>query len=383
MTYTADAWFISAAAPGEESRPAKLWRGRLELGALEDDEVLLAPIYGCWEGNMGHALARRPIDTVAARGLERAVIGNSGCARVLEVGRGVRGLAEGQVVLMFGMETDRFGYPRKMMAYDAPIMGCLSTRMKLKESWCLPIPDDTRFDLVRWAGFNVRYVTAWANWEVALATFRIHLSEEEVPRIHVWGWGGGTALAEAQLATMQGHRGVALASTDERLQLIRDCGVEAVDRRPFHDLWFDEARYRNDREYAERYRANEGAFLEAVRRGTDGEGVQIFVDMIGSPVYRATTKALARQGVVTTAGWKAGMDLKYRRASACIERHQYVHTHFTRRGPGLDAVAFAEENEWLPIVDETRYSFDEIPELAERYDAGDFRMFPCYTINGE
>ena len=383
MPIQTDAWFLHAAADGKHSGPAELVRGELEIADLLPDEVLLAPLFGSWEGNMTHALERNPIDVCVARGYERCVIGNSGAARVIEVGTSVEDLREGQVVLMAGMEADAFGFPKKLMAYDAPIQGFMSKRMKLRSDCVVPIPDDTRHDLRRWAAFNVRYLTAWDNWRVAHGTFRLLLDETELPRMNVWAWGGGTALAEAQLACLLGHTGVALTSTSERMRLIERLGVKALDRTNFADLQFDERRYKTDEQYASAYRESETAFLETVTELTAGLGVQVFVDMIGEPVFRATVKALGRQGVLATAGWKVGMRMQFLRAVECIARHQFIHTHFTRASEARRAIAFAEEHEWLPIIDERIYGFDEIPELAADYAAGQCRMFPVYRVNGE
>jgi NADPH:quinone reductase-like Zn-dependent oxidoreductase len=381
MPISADAWFVYAATPGQERTRATVVRERYTLDDLAPDELLLAPTYGCWEANMGHILDRNPIDICAVNGWERRILGNGGVARVIECGAETTGVEVGQHVLMFGLETDRWGYPVRIMGYDSALSGFLTTRLKLKVEHVIPLPECSTKDLVRWAAFNVRYLTAWSNWRVAMGTFRVLLSEEEFPRINVWGWGGGTALAETQLAALLGHRAVALASTSERLELVRKCGVEPLDRTRFPALQFDEKLYRSDPEFAQAYRESEAAFLETVAEQTGGDGVQIFVDLIGSPVFRATLKALGRHGIVTTAGWKAGMRLTYLRAMEAMGRHQFVHTHFSQRGDAEQAMAFAMQHDWLPIVDERIYSFDEIPELAERYAAGDYRMFPCYQVN--
>ncbi len=109
--------------------------------------------------------------------------------------------------------------------------------------------------------------------------------------------------------------------------------------------------------------------------------VHVFVDYIGSPVFRATLKALARQGVVTTAGWKQGMHMSYLRARECIQRHQLIHTHYARYSQAVAAVTYAEEHDWLPHVDDKIYGFDEIPLLVERYRAGQAGMFAVYAVN--
>ena len=55
MAIPAEGWFLYAAEPGEEGRPGKLVRERYELADLEDGEVLLAPLYGSFEANLGRA----------------------------------------------------------------------------------------------------------------------------------------------------------------------------------------------------------------------------------------------------------------------------------------------------------------------------------------
>ena len=123
------------------------------------------------------------------------------------------------------------------------------------------------------------------------------------------------------------------------------------------------------------------AILAEVRERTGGDMVNIFVDFVGSPVFRATLKALARQGVITTAGWKEGMMIDLVRASECIARHQHVHTHYARYSQGVAAVAFAEEHGWLPPAGENVYGWDEVPDLFKDYNAGNTGWFPVYRIN--
>ena len=157
--------------------------------------------------------------------------------------------------------------------------------------------------------------------------------------------------------------------------------IMPLDRSQFSALAFDEERYDADAAYRRDYRQSEEAFLKEVRRRTDGEMVHIFIDFIGAPVYRATLKALSREGVLTTAGWKAGMVLSHVRAIECIQRHQHVNTHFARPAQAVEAMAFAERNGWMPVVDEPIVPFERIPELAQRYEAGEAGLFPVYSVN--
>lgn len=384
MSYQADAWVIRAGNEGEPRR-ARLTRTRVTVDAIHDDEVLAAPLYGCWEGNNEHALERQPIDICKVRKEQEVVLGNAGVVRVLETGKGVTQVQGGQLAMMFPSgETDPYGYTVKALGYEAPgQMGCMATLMKLKGRQVIPIPENTKYSLAQWAAFSVRYVTAWANWRVASAVFRLQVTEAECPSPHVWGWGGGTTLAELALARLQGCRVVMLSGAHRHLEEIRSAGLETLDRRAFAGLSYEPERWDADALYRERYQAAEAGFLAEVSRRTDGEMVHLFLDYIGTPVYRATLKALARQGVIATAGWKEGMSVSLLRARECITRHQHIHTHYARYQEGVDAVAFGETHGWMPDVGQRIHTFDELPALADAYHAGDTNYFPCFSINEE
>ncbi|WP_394849917.1 hypothetical protein LZC95_20970 [Pendulispora brunnea] len=377
----ADAWFLYA-GDGAGVR-GHLVRETIELPALREGEVLAEPLFGCWEANMAHALERVPVDVCRLRGEEKIILGNSGVIRILEVGPGVDGLQPGQNALLYGTYgiMDRHGYPQKILGFDAPgTMGCLATRVKLNQQQVIALPEGTRFSLPQWAAFAVRYVSAWSNWRLAWGTFCLQYEDTSVPVANVWGWGGGTTLAELDLARRFGCRTVMLSGTDAHLREIQRYGITAVDRRPFGSLEYDVTRAERDPAYLARYRAGEQRFLDTVARLTEGDGVQIFVDHIGGPLQRATIKSLGRESVLATAGWKAGKRLWYLRPSACIARQQFIHTHGASRPEGIAAVAYAEANGWLPHVDERIYAFDEIPELVETYFANETGMFPCFSV---
>jgi hypothetical protein len=45
---------------------------------------------------------------------------------------------------------------------------------------------------------------------------------------------------------------------------------------------------------------------------------------------------------------------------------------------------YAETSEWMPEIDErTIFTFDQIPQLAEDYEAEATDYFPCFSINPE
>lgn len=380
---TTDAWVLYR-NESETPQPAELQREPYTF-ELTDDDVLVEPIYGCWEANMTHALERDPIDICRQRGEEKIVIGNSGVVRVLEDSATHPHLKAGQLCMIYGDPfNDKYGYTLQVLGYDAPYtMGLFAKQSKVPPQCLIPFPEESTFTAKEWAAFCVRYVTAWENWRVSYGCWRVQMPNVDPADIHVWAWGGGVGLAQLALARAEGFQTAMVASSDQRLALIESMGIRPIDRREFAGLSYEPEKYQQDPDYRARYVAAERRFLEIVNDHTGGEGVSIFVDNIGLPVFRATTKALARQGVITTSGWKHGMKLTVLRAIECINRHLHVHTHGSHNDEVGKAMAASAGLEWRPpVADDPVYGWDEIPQLAEDYAAGRIESyFPLYAIN--
>jgi NADPH:quinone reductase-like Zn-dependent oxidoreductase len=377
---TTEAWVLHA-GPGSPT-PGTLVRESYSFKDIADDEVLAEPIYGCWEANMAHAISRWPVDVCRQRGEERVVLGNAGVVRILRTGGAVDTVREGDLCVLVSVGIwDRYGYPLKILAYDAPgTMGVLAKRIKLHASQVYPISPDTRHALEQWAAFPIRYATAWDNWKVAYGAWRLQMDEKDGGAAHVWAWGGGVSLAELLLAKSYGCHTALIASDDKRIELCRSLGITAIDRRRFPDLSYDEKKFRADLGYRKRYMRSETTFLGLVKEHTGGAGVSIFIDNIGGPVFRATGKALARQGVITTCGWKEGTDLAISRAAECVNRHIHVYTHGARHTH--EAVHYAEKHGWLAPAPEQVYAWDDVPDLVRDYADGKVSTyFPIFKVN--
>jgi NADPH:quinone reductase-like Zn-dependent oxidoreductase len=361
---SAEAWVLHR---GESAGVCgALERETFTFDDIGPDEVLAKPLYGCWEGNLDHAIRRSPIDICELRGESRVVIGNAGVVEILRVGDAVTTAREGDRCIVFCNGTpDEHGFPTTILGYDAKgTMGVLSKTIKLHERQVIRVPDRSRLSLQQWAAFSLRYITAWANWNVAWSCFRAQLPEVPPEDVFVCAWGGGVALAELELAKMMGCRVAMLTSQKRRLAMLEECGIDAIDRSAFGQTSFEED------------------FLAAIRARTSGRGVSIFIDNIGAN-YRSTMKALAREGVIATSGWKRVMTYPTVRSIECIARHIHVFTHYARYPEGLAAVAFAEERGWMPRLEGQTYAWDDIPKLADDYAAGNVdSYFPIFAVNG-
>ena len=383
MTIQSDAWVLYAGEKGAPAKPTKLVREIFEFSEPGPEECLVSPLFGCMEGNMKHAVERRPIDLGLARNEPKVVIGNAGVVRVEKAGSAVTTVKDGDIAILFCTGIpDKYGYPERIFGYDCPnTVGVLAKQTRMHQQQLIPIPKDTAYSLEEWAAFSLRYVTAWSNWELAYGTLRLLLDKEELPHPEVWGWGGGVSLGQLALAKHNGCKVAQIASTDDRLATIEKLGIRAVDRRNFTDLYYDPKKFRVDESFTKRYLAAEKTFVDTVTEMTGGDMVNIFIDYVGAPVLRPTLKVLARQGVLTTAGWKEGMKIDLVRASECLARHQHIHTHYARYREGVAAVAFAEKHGWLPPVDPRVYDYDEIPEMFDDYAKDKVGWFPVFRVN--
>jgi NADPH:quinone reductase-like Zn-dependent oxidoreductase len=379
-----EAWVIHPRHDGEGA--AQLSLEPLQLSELAADEVLVAPIYGCWEGNMSHALRRQPVDVCRLRLENTVALGNAGVVRVLATGKEVSDLDEGDACVLLPIGTaDRHGYITRVFGYDAAgSVGMLAKRTKLKRFQLYRIPPSCPHDLKQWAATSVRYGTAWDNWRVALGCYRTQMSDHDDPAPWVFGWGGGVVLAELQLAARAGCAVAMFASSDVRLAQVKACGIIPIDRRAFPDLDFDAAHFDTDQAYRERYLGSERRFLRCVNQLTDGRKVAVFIDNIGGPVHRATLRALARQGVIATSGWDRGGQLATNRIEACTQRQLHVFTHGVRAQESVAACEFMASSDWIPPLPDKVWAWQEIPQLAEAFADGRIASyFPIFGVNAE
>lgn len=381
------AWVLPA---GPEDRSGGPVRGALTLARVPivspgENEVLVESRVGCWETNMEHALSRSPVDVVRQRGEDRIVLGTCGVVRVLSVGSAVRGLREGQDCLWipFG-RIDRNGYAETICAYDAPgSPGLLAERLVVPADRLVPLPSDGRYPVQRWASF-ARYFTAWDNWRVASRCWRTQVDDAWQEQPLVLGWGGGVVFAELELARREGFRTAMVSGRDARLKEIAASGAVPIDRRHFLGLDYTWAKTSGEPDAMDRYRASEARFLEIVGELSGGHGVAIFLDNLGGGLHRATMKSLAREGVVSTVGWRTGMRLWNLRATECISRHIHVHTHAWRFQDAARIRDAQQETGWLPdIAGDPVTPFDRIPELADAFARDDVDgYFPLFSVAG-
>jgi NADPH:quinone reductase-like Zn-dependent oxidoreductase len=394
MTISTQAWVLYAkhldSNSDQNDTIAQLREEEYDFSEIEDHEALVKPIYGCWEANMGHAISRDPLDVCQFRGEDKVVIGNSGVVQVLQTGKLVSHVKEGDYAIIIPVaygDDERTNLFPKAYAYDSKgSVGLLAKQTKLPAHILGLIPKNTAYSLKQWAAFSLRYPSAWANWRMAIGARRLHTTESEEPSPFVWAWGGGVAFAELALAKHAGCQPFMVASKPERLNFLQKAGIQGIDRSQFPDLFYDKARYESDKVYRRAYILSETRFLKQVKALTNGAGVSLFIDNIGEPVIKVSLASLGLGGVLTTCGWKEGVSVPVNRARECIRYHTHVHTHGSHISYAMDAMAFGEKHGWMPPLDENEkiYTWDEIPALSNAYSENTISSyFPLFKINEE
>lgn len=356
--YETEAWVIKSSYNG-------LKKDKIAFDTLTKDEVLVRPIYGCFEGNMLHAIEKLPVDINKQRKEEKVVIGNAGVVQVDSVGSEVDNLKKGDICIYFcNGNWDKYGYPISISGYDCKgTIGLFAKLTKVHKKNLISIPHSPLISLQQWAAFSLRYITAWSNWKVA---YKCYLSQMDTNNqdINVFAWGGGVSFAELSLAVKKGCKAYMFASTPSRLDMIESEGIHSINRLQFNKENF------------------EREVLDYINDITNGKMASIFIDNIGGNLFNLTLKSLSRQGVIATSGWKNGAALPFVRSMECINRHIFVHTHYATYEEGLDAVDFAVNNNWVPQVENDFYEWENIVDLVNEYKLSNtISYFPIYKIN--
>ena len=210
-----------------------------------------------------------------------------------------------------------------------------------------PLPDSVSFE--QGAALPMNYLTA----HFALAV-RGALRPEETVLVH--GAAGGVGTACLQVAKGYGARTIAVVSTEEKGRTARAAGADEV-------VLVD-------------------GFLESVKKLTDGNGVDIVVDVVGGDLMTDSLRSLATLGRLLVVGFTAG-------AIPEVKVNRLLLNNIDVRGVGWGAYAMARSgfmrsqwDELLPMMESgvidppvgTTYPLEDVrqalTDMAERRTLG-------------
>ena len=179
------------------------------------------------------------------------VVGYQCAGTVAAAGSEVKGFAVGDRVVTVGLD----GSHAERRAVPAAFAWVVPEGVSTEEAACVPVPfgtaDDCLFEFGR-------------------------LQAGETALIHAGA--GGVGIAAIQMAKRAGARVFATASSDDRLERLRDLGLDEGINYVTHD------------------------FVAEARRLTDGRGVDVIVDSVGGKTLQGSILALAYRGRCVTVG---------------------------------------------------------------------------------
>ena len=146
-------------------------------------------------------------------------------------------------------------------------------KISIRADAAIPIPANVSDQVA--AGISVTYGTA-----IHGLNDRGRLKRGET--VAVLGASGGAGLAAVEIAKLMGARVIAVASTPEKLAVCRAHGADELVDYAREDL------------------------KDALRRLTDGKGVDVVYDCVGGPHAEAAVRALAWQGRFLVIGFASG-----------------------------------------------------------------------------
>jgi NADPH2:quinone reductase len=179
------------------------------------------------------------------------VVGYQCAGTVVATGSLVTAFTTGDRVVTVGLD----GSHAELRAVPEPFAWKIPDGLSTDEAACVPVP--------------------WGTADDCLFAFG-HLVSGETALVHAGA--GGVGIAAIQLAKRAGARVFATASSDDKLERLKELGLD------------------------EGINYAAGDFVAEARRLTDGRGVDVIVDSVGGPTLQGSINALAYRGRCVTVG---------------------------------------------------------------------------------
>lgn len=145
-------------------------------------------------------------------------------------------------------------------------------------------------------------------------------------RIILTGAGGGVGVHAIQLAKLLGACVMAVDIGKQKLSLARELGA---------DLVFD---------------ASAGDFSKAAREWTNGEGVEVVLELVGTKTFESSLKSLARGGRMVIVGSHTGTELKVSPQAMIASEWEILGSRNVTKRELAEVVALVATGRVKPIV---------------------------------
>jgi len=182
----------------------------------------------------------------------------------------------GGVVRSVGSKLTGFAPGDRVMA--TPSIGGMAEQVIVPAAGLRKIPDSMDYRTA--AGFAMVYTTSY---HALKQRARLHPGET----LLVLGASGGVGLAAVELGKLMGARVIAAASSDEKLEFVRQAGPDEV------------------------LNYGDGELKEKVKALTDGKGADVIYDPVGGDLFDQATRCIAWNGRLLVVGFASGRIPEY------------------------------------------------------------------------
>jgi D-arabinose 1-dehydrogenase-like Zn-dependent alcohol dehydrogenase len=283
------------------------------------------------------------------RGVEMPVIlGHEVAGTVEKLGPGVRGLKPGDVVATTihshvcghcrhcrnGRETS---CPERVFLGDAGLNGGYAEFVCVDADAALPVPAGVSADEAAIAA-----CTIGTELNAVRDVGRVQLGE----RVLVTGAGGGLGMHGVQLARLAGAFTFAVTTHEAKAARIRDAGADEV------------------------IVVGKGEdFSAEVRRRTGGEGVDVVIDNVGSPVFEAVRRSAAYDARIVLVGQLTGEFVSLNPAQLFLRNVSILSAKGVSRSQLADALDLLARRRIRPAI-ERSYRLEDAAEAHRLVEAG-------------
>ena len=274
------------------------------------------------------------------------ILGSDAAGTVAAVGHGVRGVREGDgVILDPGLSCGRCAAcarGEKSLCPDFTLIGAgragtFAEKVAVPAANVHPKPGGLDFQAA--AALTLDHLTAWR-----MLMTRARLRPGETVLIH--GIGGGAALAGLQIVSGIGARAIVTSSSDAKLE-------KAVSLGAFRTI---------------NYRTQDVA--EAVADVTGGQGVDVVFDAVGAATWPINLKAVRKGGRIVHCGVTTGAEVQANLSAIYWNQISILGSTMGGEQEVRDMLRFVEVAGIEPIVDSV-HPLLQVREAARRLDSPD------------
>ncbi len=198
----------------------------------------------------------------------------------------------------------------------------------------IPLPEKISFD--ESAAFPLTYLTAW---HMLVTKAQIRSGQN----ILVLAAGSGVGAAAIQISKILGARVITTVGSEWKVKKAKEIGADEVINRKEQDI------------------------LTEVKRLTDGRGVDVVTEHVGTSTWNSSIRSLAFGGKLVicgaTSGYLAETDLRY-----VYRRHLTIYgTYMGSKSDLLAVLRFLREGKLRPIVD-SKFPLEKAAEAQRRME---------------